>query len=298
MTKSFAVLLAALITIALPIGSATAQTAVPGSDGMLRVCADPNSPPLSMRAADGYENKIAALLAESLGLKLEFYWFPQRMGFIRHSLREIEPNTDHYRCDVVMGVPVGYELAATTRPYYRSSWAMVARKGKGLDNVHTPDDLLHLPPDVLSHLRFGLIARSPPTDWLLKNHLIDQATSYVPQSSDPDAYPGQIVETELTSGRIDVAVAWGPIAGYFASKLGDAILIPFPATNDDPAVGTLRYDFQIAMGVRQGDKEWLGKMDHFIETHQPQIDAILVSYRVPLLGPDGMPLKVAAAAAK
>ena len=99
-----------------------------------------------------------------------------------------------------MGVPVGFDLAATTRPYYRSTWAMVTEKGKGLDNVHVPDDMLKLPPDVLGKLRFGLIARSPPTDWLLKNHLIDQATPYVPQSGDPDAYPGQIIENELTAG--------------------------------------------------------------------------------------------------
>ena len=269
--------------------------AAPGADGVLRVCADPNSPPLSMRSADGYENRIAALLADSLGLKLQFYWWPQRMGFIRHSLREVEPETDHYRCDLVMGVPVGFDLAATTRPYYRSTWAMVAQKGKGLDNVKTPDDLLKLPKDTLSHLRFGLIARSPPTDWLLKNNLIDQATPYVPQSGDPDAYPGQIIENDLTAGKIDVAVAWGPIAGFFANKLGpNAILIPFPATNKETGIGEVRYDFQIAMGVRQADKEFLAKVDHFIETHQPQIDQILASYRVPLLDGDGKPLTVAA----
>jgi len=282
-------LLAVLVAGALPLGSAFAQAAAPGSDGVLRVCADPNSPPLSMRSADGYENKIAQLLAKSLNLKLEYYWWPQRMGFIRHSLREIEPNTDHYRCDVVMGVPVGFDLAATTRPYYRSTWAMVTEKGKGLDNVRVPDDILSLPPDVLGKLRFGLIARSPPTDWLLKHHLIDQATPYVPQSGDPDAYPGQIIENELTAGKIDVAVAWGPIAGYFAKKIGpNAILIPFPAVTE----GDVRYDFQIAMGVRQADKEWLAKMDHFIETHQSEIDSILASYHVPLLDGQGKPLAV------
>jgi len=281
-----------LAMLAIASGVRAQEVAAPGSDGVLRVCADPNSPPLSMQKGDGYENKIAELLAQSLGLKLEYVWFPQRMGFIRHTLREREPNTDHFRCDVVMGVPIGYDLAATTRPYYRSTWAMVTQKGKGLDNARTPDDVLHLPPEALSHLRFGLIARSPPTDWLLKNHLIDQATSYVPQSGDPAAYPGEIIEKELAAGRIDVAIAWGPIAGYFAHRIGQtAVLIPFPAS---AAGSDLRYDFEIAIGVRQGDKDWLAKMDHFIETHQPQIDAILASYNVPLLGADGKPLAVAA----
>ncbi|HUN92498.1 MAG TPA: quinoprotein dehydrogenase-associated putative ABC transporter substrate-binding protein [Burkholderiaceae bacterium] len=274
-------------------GIAEAQMAKPGADGVLRVCADPNSPPLSMKQGDGFENRIAELLAEDLGLKLEYTWFPQRMGFIRHTLRAVEPNSDRFKCDIVMGVPIGYDLAATTRPYYRSTWAMVTMKGKGLDGVRTPDDLLQLPKDVLDHLRFGLIARSPPTDWLLKNKLFDQATPYLPQSGDPDAYPGEIIEKELAAGHIDVAIVWGPIAGYFAKRAGpNAILVPFPAGGD------IRYDFEIAMGVRQGDKEWLGRIDHFIETHQKQIDAVLATYNVPLLGTDGKLMAVVSQAAK
>ena len=112
----------------------------PGADDVLRVCADPNNMPLSDQKGEGYENKIAELLAHDLGKKLEYMWFPQRMGFIRNTLRAHDPNEDHFKCDLVMGVPVGYELTLTTPAYYRSTWAMVIPKAKGLDDIHTPDE--------------------------------------------------------------------------------------------------------------------------------------------------------------
>jgi quinoprotein dehydrogenase-associated probable ABC transporter substrate-binding protein len=275
-------MLAALALGGAAAGSATAQMAAPGADGVLRICADPNNPPLSKRDGSGFENRIAALMAQDFGLKLEYTWFPQRMGFIRNTLRAREPDADRYKCDVVMGVPVGFELAAATRPYYHSTWAMVVPKGKGLDAIRVPDDLLQLPPEKLKSLHFGLIARSPPTDWLLSHHLIDQTTGYAPQTGDPDAYPGEIIEKELAAGHVDVAFAWGPMAGYFAKNAAQPMtVVPFPVG------GEVRYDFEIAIGVRQGDKDWLGRIDRFIEKNQAKIDAILASYGVPLLDAAG-----------
>src|SRR5689334_1483959 len=121
-------------------GTARAQPmAAPGQDKVLRVCQDPNNLPLSNRAEAGFENKIAALFAQQLGWKLEHTWFPQRIGFIRNTLRAKEENSDHYKCDLVTGVAKGFDLAATTRPYYRSSYAMAYVRGKGLDRVRSLD---------------------------------------------------------------------------------------------------------------------------------------------------------------
>ena len=185
---------------------------------MLRVCGDPTNLPFSNRAGEGFENKIAELLARELGWTLEYTWFPQRMGFIRNTLRGREPNSDRFKCDLVMGVPAGFELASTTKPYYRSTYALVYVKGKGLDSVTAPEDLLSLEPAKLKSLKLGVVGQTPPSDWLLKHRLFDQVVPYQRQSGDPERYPGEIVEKDLVAGTIDVAFVWGPIAGYFAQR--------------------------------------------------------------------------------
>ncbi|HXJ52605.1 MAG TPA: quinoprotein dehydrogenase-associated putative ABC transporter substrate-binding protein, partial [Burkholderiales bacterium] len=110
--------------------AALCQPAGAGVDKVLRVCEDPNNLPFSNRAGEGFENKIVELLAAELGWKLEYTWFPQRMGFIRNTLRNRDPDTDRFKCDLVPGVPVGFELAATTKPYYRSTYALAYVKGR------------------------------------------------------------------------------------------------------------------------------------------------------------------------
>ncbi|HZT63390.1 MAG TPA: quinoprotein dehydrogenase-associated putative ABC transporter substrate-binding protein, partial [Burkholderiales bacterium] len=130
---------AALLALLSALGQALAA---PGDDRVLRVCEDPNNLPFSNRAGEGFENKVVELLAAELGWKLEYTWFPQRMGFIRNTLRGREPDSDRFKCDLVPGVPVGFELAATTKPYYRSTYAFVYAKGKGLDSVTVPEGLL------------------------------------------------------------------------------------------------------------------------------------------------------------
>jgi len=268
---------------AVPAAAAPVVGMPPGADDVLRVCADPNNMPLSDNKGEGYENKIAELLAHDLGKKLEYMWFPQRMGFIRNTLRAHDPNEDHYKCDLVMGVPVGYELTLTTPAYYRSTWAMVFPKGKGLDGIHTPDDLLKIDLDKLKKLRFGLVGRSPPTDWLLKHNLIDQAVPYPTQSGDPEAYPGEMIDKELAAGHIDIAFAWGPIAGYFSSHAAPPgmLMVPFPVDPD------IQFDYKIAMGVRFGEKAWRDKVTSLIEHDRKQIEGILLSYGVPLLDDQG-----------
>jgi len=285
--------LAAAAAAALALVAAARADAPPAaaqsSESVLRVCADPNNMPLSNKKGEGYENRIAEVLARDLGWKLEYTWFPQRMGFIRNTLKAREPEQDRFKCDVVIGVPVGYELTMTTPAYYRSTWAMVIPKGKGLDNVHTPDDLLKIDPAQLKKLRFGLVGRSPPTDWLLKNSLLDQAVPFTTQSGDPEAYPGEMIDKELAAGHIDIAFAWGPIAGYFAkhAKEPGMVVVPFPLSRD------IQFDYKIAMGVRFGEKDWRDRIAGLIARDQKEIDAILLSYGVPLLDDQGNPIQAA-----
>jgi quinoprotein dehydrogenase-associated probable ABC transporter substrate-binding protein len=271
--------------------AAPAQQGPPlvGEDRVLRVCADPNNLPFSNRAGEGFENKLAELLARELGWTLEYTWFPQRMGFIRNTLRGRDPDSNRFKCDLVMGVPAGFELASTTKPYYRSTYALVYVKGKGLDSVAVPADLLSVEPARLKSLKLGVVGQTPPSDWLLKHRLFDQVVPYQRQSGDPERYPGEIVEKDLVAGTIDVAFVWGPIAGYFAQRAKSAALAVVPF-KPDPEI---QFDFRIAMGVRFGEREWKERIERLIEANRPRIQAILAAYGVPQLDDQGRIMTVA-----
>jgi quinoprotein dehydrogenase-associated probable ABC transporter substrate-binding protein len=258
----------------------------PGQDKVLRVCQDPNNLPFSNRALAGFENKIAELFAQELGWKLEHTWFPQRMGFIRNTLRAKEPNSERFKCDLVTGVATGFDLGATTHSYYRSSYAMAYLKGKGLDGVRGLDDLLALNPEQRTKLRLGVFAGSPVTEWLLQNGLIGQVVSYQSQTGDAEQYPGQIVEQDLASGKIDLAFVWGPIGGYFAKNTRSAPIVAVPLTSRPG----MKLDFEIAMAVRFGEKDFKQRIDQLIEANRPKITAILEQYGVPLLDQQGQVL--------
>jgi quinoprotein dehydrogenase-associated probable ABC transporter substrate-binding protein len=269
------------------VGPSAAQQAAsdagPGQDKVLRVCQDPNNLPFSNRAQAGFENKIAALFAQELGWKLEHTWFPQRIGFIRNTLRAKVDNSDRYKCDLVTGVPVGYEMAATTRPYYHSTFALVYVKGKGLDGVHGLDDLMALKPEQRGRLRIGAFTASPVTEWLVQNKLMEQVDWYQNQTGDAEQYPGQIIERDLANGKIDVAFVWGPIAGYFARNTRAAPIVAVPLA---PRPG-MKLDFEIAMAVRHGDKEFRQRIDQLIDANRARIAAILDEYGVPQLDQQG-----------
>ncbi len=263
---------------------ALAQSAIPGEkDKVLRVCADPNNLPLSHENQQGFENKIAELFARELGWKLEFFWFPQRMGWVRNSLRAQVPQEKRYKCDLVMGVSEDFDQGAPTVHYFRSTYAMAFLKGRGLDNIKTPDDLLKLPPEQLKKLRFGAFAQTPAVDWLLRHNLIDQMVPYQRMTGDPQQYPGEIVEKDLVDGKIDVAFAWGPIAGYFGKNAKNANIVVVPFKPD----AEIKFDYAIAMGVRRGEKEWLETVNKLIEKNRTEIERILLEYGVPLIDDKG-----------
>lgn len=259
---------------------------------VLRVCADPNNLPLSNQRLEGYENKIAELLAQELGWKLEFTWFPQGMGFIRNTLRARAQDEDRYKCDLVIGVPVGFELAATTKPYLRSSYALVYVKGKGLDTLTAPEDLLKLDAAKLKTIKFAVFSQTPPVDWLLKHGLLEQAVSYQKQTGDPEHYPGEVIEKDLTAGKVDVAFAWGPIAGYFAKQAPTRNLAVVAFKPD----AQIKFDYSIAMGVRFGEREWKERIDSMVDKHRGRIREILAAYGVPQLDEAGNLLSIAPAA--
>ena len=247
-----------------------------------RPCIDPSNLPFANSRGEGFENRIADLFAQKLGLPVKNYSFPQRMNFIRNTLRYRLPDED-YACDVVMSVPAEYDQAWPTAPYYRSTYALVYPKGKGLDTVKHGGDLFALPPERLKTLVIGLHDRSPAGTWLVKHGLEGRAKPYPMMSPDPDQYPGSIVDQELAQGRIDVAIVWGPIAGYYAKRVRDMELVIVPLQSE-PGV---KFDYAIAMGVRQGEREWRATVDKLIADNRDAIKAILREYAVPLVDERG-----------
>jgi quinoprotein dehydrogenase-associated probable ABC transporter substrate-binding protein len=246
-----------------------------------KVCQDPNNLPFSNDAGQGIENKLAELFARDLGLPVSYYSFPQRMAFIRNTLRFKLPGED-YRCDIVMGVPAGFDQVSATRPYYRSTYAMVVPAGRGLDGMTRADDLLKLPRDKLDRLRIGVFDRTPASQWLARHDLVEQGVPYPILSADPAQYPGEIIERDLAAGKIDVAIVWGPIAGYYAKRVTQPALRVL-AMNSEEGV---KFDYAMAMGVRYGEPEWKKQIEALIVKHRGAIHSILQEYGVPLLDLD------------
>ena len=257
-----------------------ASTAPEKADPVLRVCADPSGLPQSNDKGEGYENKIAAALARDLGKKVQYTFFPQRMGFVRNTLRARDEQTMRFKCDVIIGVPKGYELTATTRPYMRSTYAMVITERRPeLRRLKAPEDLLALPPAQIHALRIGIFGRSPAADWLLQNNLIERAEMYASQSGDPRETPNTIVERDLKSGKIDLAIVWGPVAGQLVGSHPHEGWSALPFKPDS----RIKFDYEISMGLRQGEKDWQQTLDSWIGAHRAEIQGILNDYHVPLL---------------
>jgi quinoprotein dehydrogenase-associated probable ABC transporter substrate-binding protein len=266
-----------------PSASAVADTG-PADAAVLKVCSDANNLPQSNDKGEGYENKIAAALARDLKRKIEYTYFPQRMGFVRNTLRAVDETTHQYKCDVIIGVPKGYELTATTQPYMRSTYAMVVPQRADFSHFKNAADVLTLPKDKLQHLRIGIFARTPASDWLLENGLLDRATLYAVQSGDPKENPQSIVDADLSAAKIDAAIVWGPVAGFLVNRHTAGtrwVVLPF---KPDPRI---HFDYQMSMGVRQGEKQWKDTLDQWIGAHRDEINRILTEYHIPLLDEKG-----------
>ncbi|BAL27140.1 quinoprotein dehydrogenase-associated putative ABC transporter substrate-binding protein [Azoarcus sp. KH32C] len=243
-----------------------------------RVCKDPNNPPFTDARGEGFEDKIAALFAAKLGLPVETYTFPQRLGFVRNTLRYKLPGKD-YPCDIVMGVPADFGQLLPTKPYYRSTYVLVIAPGKGLDGVRSEEDFLALPPDKLAGLKIAVFDRSPGSAWLARHNLVDSGVPYKTMNPNPDEVPGELIARDLASGAIDVAVMWGPIGSYTVRQAKDIALRVVPLASE-PGV---KFDYEMAMGVRFGEKAWKQQIETLIEENQAEIANILKQYGVPLI---------------
>jgi mxaJ protein len=247
------------------------QTSNPGGDRPLRVCADPNNLPFSNQQLQGFENKIAALLARDMNTSVEYTWWAQRRGFIRNTLKEGV-------CDVVIGVPSSYELALTTAPYYRSTYAFVYRKN-GKFSVHSFDD------PILRTVKVGVqmigddFANTPPAHALSNRHIIENVRGYsiYGDYSKPNP-PARIIDA-VANGDIDVAVVWGPLAGYFAKKSR----VPLEVIPVSPQIELphLPFVFDISIGVRHGDNAFKDRLDDILNRRKSEINSILDEYGVP-----------------
>jgi mxaJ protein len=273
----------AAVAVALVLG--VASVSADETRAAFRPCIDPANLPFANTSGEGFENRIAELFAKQLGLPVKSYALPQRMNFIRNTLRYRLPGED-FRCDIVMSVPVGFDQALATSPYYRSTYALVYPKGKGLDGVRSGADLIALPAERRSKLTIGIHDRSPASIWLVKHGMEAQAKPYLMLSPDPDAYPGQLIDTELAQGKIDAAIVWGPIAGYYAKRVRNVELVVVPLRSE-PGV---KFDYAIAMGVRYGEREWKETIDKLIAENKAAITDILREYSVPLLDEQGEPI--------
>jgi len=235
----------------------------------LRVCADPHNLPFSDEKKEGFENKIAEVMGTELGLKIDYSWFPQVIGFVRNTLRA-------HLCDLVMGAVTGDDVMQTTNPYYFTTYVMLYRSDKGLGIAGMQD------PRLLG-LRLGVVAGTPPADLLARHELMARTKPYPLTVDTRFASPTHEMVQDVTEGIIDVGFLWGPIAGYYRKQDDLPItLVPLPS---EP--GAARMEYHIAMGVRANEPEWRRRINAAILRRQGEITAILRDYGVPLLNEQG-----------
>lgn len=231
----------------------------------LRVCADPSNLPFSNDKGEGFENKLAELLAAKLKVPLKYTWYPNSIGFLRNTLRA-------RRCDLVLGIVTGAEMVQNTNPYYRSAYVMVTRTADGI-SAETIEALKS------KDLRIGLNAGAPPADVVAKSGLASRVRPYDLFVDTRYQSPGKDMIQDLVDNEIDVALMWGPIAGYFAASHGSSLTIT-PLTKEP---STTRMEFYITMAVRPGENNWKNEINDLIRENQEQIGAILRTYHIPML---------------
>lgn len=239
---------------------------------VLRVCADPNNLPFSNAREEGFENRLARLMASAIGARLEYTWHAQRRGFVRNTLGA-------GTCDAIIGVPHTFEAVDTTRPYYRSTHVFVTRARDNLV-VRSMDD------PRLARLRIGVhvvgddYASLPPLQALGRRGLVRNVTGYslYGNYAEPDP-PARLVEA-VARGDVDVAIVWGPLGGYFSARQTVPLRVTQMASDTDG--GSVAFSYDISMGVRKGDRQLRETLQHVLDRRQAEIESLLRSYRTPL----------------
>lgn len=261
--------------IASALAAATlALTAAVGAADLgpkLRVCADPNNLPFSNEAGEGFENRLAEMIAAEMQATVEYTWWAQRRGFVRNTLGA-------GLCDVIMGVPSRYELVRATRPYYRSSYVFVYRRTSDFTIASFDDPILRT-------LRIGVhvigddAANAPPAHALSSRGIVKNLVGYTVYGdySRPNP-PARLIEA-VAAGEIDVAIAWGPLAGYFASRQAEPLaIVPVSPEIDLPF---LPFVYDISMGVRREDAALQARLDAILARKARDIDALLDTFGIP-----------------
>jgi mxaJ protein len=246
----------------------------------LRVCADPDNLPFSNERLEGFENRVAALIAKDLGAEVRYAWLPQRRGFIRRTLSARQ-------CDLVTGVPAALEMVLPTKPYYASTYVFVYRKDRNLrlDSFDNP---------ALRDMRIGLHAigddgyNTPAAHALARRGIVKNIVGFYPWDVDSVEDPQGQVVAAVARGEIDVAIVWGPFGGYFAKRQPVPLeVVPVAA----PADGAYPFVYEISMGVRKSDKGLRAEVERILERRRDDIRRILAEYGVPLV--DAPPARTA-----
>jgi mxaJ protein len=269
---------AARIGLAVLLGAASTGAA-PASAAYLRVCADPDNLPFSNEKAEGFENKLAELIAQKLDATLEYTWFAEATGYV--------PNTmGREACDLVMGYAQGTGLIEDTNPYYYTSYVLIYREQDpslaGVDNLSDPR---------LKGKRIGLFARTPPASILAMHGLVANAKPFEVNADESAAKTTMTIIGEIASGELDAALLWGPVGGYYAERAGVPLkLVPLVKENAGPST-----IYGITMGVRPNEPQWKHTINKLIAENQGEINVILEGYNVPLLDEKGNLITAAAA---
>ena len=238
----------------------------------LKVCADPNNLPYSKADRTGFENRIAQVLADALDAKLTYTWFAQRRGFLRNTLNA-------GKCDVVMGYPPNYQLLKSTRPLYRSSYVFVRRAGE--------PEVINFDDPALRQLKIGVQLvgddgiNTPPVQILAKRGIIANVRGYLVHGDYGTPAPLAPIMTAVANGEVDVAVVWGPTAGYFAKHM--SIPLQLTPVIVDPTMLAQQLTFDIAIGVRKDEAAFADEIDAAVRKRRGEIDQILEDYGVPRL---------------
>jgi mxaJ protein len=259
-----AALLAALVASSCkaPLRAESRELRAPSR--VLRVCADPDNLPYSNQQQQGFENKIAALIARDLHADVGYFWFPQRRGFVRNTLKAGV-------CDCVVGVPANYGLTAPTQPYYRSSYVFVSRRDRRLGLTSLDDPRLRTWKVGVQMIGNDHV-NSPPAHALANRGAVANIVGYM-------VYDPRAIVDAVADGDVDVAIVWGPQAGYFARQER----VPLELTPVSPQIDLpfLPFVFDISMGVRRGDNALRDELDRAIERRHGDIEKILDQYGVP-----------------
>lgn len=251
--------------------SAIGQDTPRAADHALRVCADPNNLPFSNIKQEGFENALARLIARELGDTLEYFWWPQRRAWVRHSVGE-------GKCDVAIGVPTAFELMTTTRPYYRSTYVFVSRADRHY-GFHSLDD------PRLRRLRIGLhfigtdYSNPPPAHALGARGIVRNVVGYSIYGTFTDPNPPARLVDAVAKGDVDVAIVWGPLAGYFASREPSPLELTPLDSPVDTRTGTV-FEFPISVGVRRGDTRLRDAIQGVLDRQSGAVNAILARYGV------------------